>query len=122
MSEVLFYQMLFSAIELASFMFAVDESKGMSPSNNTAALSVLTVLLPTFLFCKLSESVSARLLAVADGFYACSWYCLNAKQQQLFWMPIQRAQKEFRMQGLGIVNCSLEIFLAVNNFVRCNDL
>lgn len=118
MSEVLFYQILFSAIELASFMFAVDESKGMSPSNNTAALSVLTVLLPTFLFCKLSENVSVRLLLIDDAFYGCSWYYLNASQQKLILMATQRAQKEFRMRGLGIVNCSLEMFLTVDSILE----
>lgn len=110
----IFYQMLFSAIDLASFIFAIDEKQGMSPSNATAVVGASTVLLPTFLFCMLSENVTLRLQEIGDAFYGCSWYYLDARQQRLFLLPIQRAQKELRLNGLNIVNCSLEIFSRVN--------
>lgn len=117
MNHVLFYQMLFTAIELASYMFAIDEAQAMSPSNITAILGALTVLLPTFLFCKLSENVTEALQVIGDAFYGCSWYRLSGKQQQLFLLPVQRAQKAFRMNGLGIVDCSLEVFASVNSVI-----
>lgn len=114
MSEVIFYQMLFSAIELASFLVAIDETKGLSPSNNTSVLGAFTVLFPTYLFCKFSENVTASLHRVGDAFYDCPWYNFKASQQKMFLLPIQRAQKEVRLNGLRIVDCSLEIFSSVN--------
>lgn len=114
MSEVIFYQVLLSAVELATFMFVIDRTDAMSPLNNVALIAILTILPQTFFFCKLSENITDRLEAIGNVFYGCSWYCLSAKQQQLFLLPIQRGQREFRMNGLGIVDCSLEIFWAVN--------
>lgn len=113
LSEIIFYQMLFSAIELASYMFAMDETQGMSLTNVTAVIGALTVLLPTYLFCKLSENVTAKLWMTGNAFYECSWYRLSAKQQKLVLLPIQRSSQEFRMNGLGIVDCSLAIFTTV---------
>lgn len=115
MGGVIFYQMLFSAIDLATFMFAIDETKGMNPSNSTAIEGALTVLLPSYLFCQLSENVTERLENIGDVFYGCSWYYLSAEQQQMFLLPIQRAEKKFRLNGLDIVDCSLEIFSRVNS-------
>lgn len=118
MSEVIFYQMLFSAIDLATFTFAIDQTQGMSPSNATAVVGASTVLLPSFLFCLLSENITLRLHVIADAFYECSWYYLSAKYQKLFILPIQRSQKELRLNGLGLVNCSLEIFSRVNRLIH----
>lgn len=114
MSVVIFFQMLFSAIELASFIFAIDEKKGMNLMNGTAILGGCCILMPTFLFCKLSDNVTASMQMIADAFYECSWYCLSAKQQTVFLLPIQRAEKKFRINGLGMVDCSLAIFASVN--------
>lgn len=114
-SEVIFYQMLFSAIDLATFMFAIDETKGMNPSNSTAIEGALTVLLPSYMFCVLSENVTGRFADIGNAFYGCPWYYLSAQQQKMFLLPIQRAQKEFRLNGLGMVDCSLEIFSRVNS-------
>lgn len=120
MSEVLFYQILLSAVELAAFMYVVDGGVAASPTNIAAVIGALTVFLPTLLFCKLSETVTVHLEAIGDTFYACSWYCLSARQQKLFMLPIERAHKVFRMQGMGIVDCSLAIFSSASVF-DCND-
>lgn len=114
MTEVIFFQMLFSAVELASFTFAVDETKGISATNNTSVIGASTVLIPSFLVCKFSETMTWHLQVIGDAFYECSWYCLGAKQQKLFLLPMQRAQKDFRINGLGIIDCSLEIFASVS--------
>lgn len=116
MSAVFFLQMLFSAVELASFISAVDETKGMNGMNNTAVVRASTVLLPTYHFCKQSDNTAGKLLTIGDAFFECSWYWLSARQQKLFLLPIARAQQEFRMTGLGIVSCTLQIFTAVSTF------
>lgn len=114
MNVVIFYQMLFSANELALFLFQIDAANAMSAYNFIPISGASTVLLPTFLFCKLSENMSAQLQTIGEAFYECSWYCLSARQQRGFLLPIQRAQKEVRMNGLDIVECSLENFSAVS--------
>lgn len=116
MSAVLFLQMLFSAVQLASFISTVDETKGMTGMNNVAIVRAATVLLPTYHFCNQSDIITGRLEMVGDAFFECSWYRLSTRQQRLFLLPVQRAQKEFRMNGLGIVDSSLLIFSAVNIF------
>lgn len=110
MSEAIFYQMLFSAIQLASFIFLVS----ITPANFTIVLGSMTVLLPTYLFCKLSENMADRLHLIENAFYGYSWYRLSVSEQKLFLLPIQRAQQKFQMNGLGIVDCSLQIFSKVN--------
>lgn len=60
-TDVIFYQMLFSAVILRTFLFAIDETKGMNTSNVTALVGTSTVLLPTFLFCMLSQNVTVRI-------------------------------------------------------------
>lgn len=113
LSETLFYQMLFSAVELAALIFTLDDTQGLSPTNITAVFGAATILVPTYLFCKFSENVTVCLEAIGDIFYRCSWYCATAAQRKMFLMAIQQAQMKFRMNGLGIVDCSLEIFLRV---------
>lgn len=114
LSEMIFYQLLFTAIELATFMFVVDETDVLSPASNVAIIAISTILVPTLLFCKLSENVTGCLEIVGDHFYGIPWYSLGPKQQKLFVLTIQRAQKQFRINGLGIVDCSLEIFALVS--------
>lgn len=115
MSAMLFLQMVLSAIEMASFLSAVDETKGISPSNNIAVLRALTVVMPTFHFCMQSDNITGHLEMVGDDFYGCSWRRFSVRQQMLILLSVQRAQKQFRINGLGIVDCSLETFSVVKS-------
>lgn len=122
---MIFCQLLCSAIELALYTFVIDGTAVMSPASNTAIIGAMTVLLPTFLFCKLSENMTDRLLKIGDVFYKCPWYRLSVRQQKLFLLPIQRGQMEYRISGLGIVECSLAIFTAVriySFYVKVSDI
>lgn len=116
MSTVLFCQLLFSALELAFFVVAIDANDVISSENASSLMAVLTILLPTYLFCNLVENVTVDLEVFADAFYECSWYNLSAKQQKMFLLPIQRGQADFRMTALHLVDVSLGLFLTVG---RC---
>lgn len=116
MSAALFCQLLFSAAELAMLFFVLNETNASSITNSVAIIAVSVVLMPSFVVCLLSEKVTGRLQAIGDGFCECAWYRLSAEQQQLFLLPIKRAQKECRLNGLGIVDCSLAVFASVNHF------
>lgn len=117
MSTVLFCQLLFSALELAFFVVAIEANDIMSLENVSSLMAVLTILLPTYLFCNLAENSTVDLEVSADAFYECSWYNLSTRQQRIFLLPIQRGQAEVRMNALGMVDVSLALFLAVSEWV-----
>lgn len=77
-------------------------------------LGITDVTFPTFVYCYLSENITSGLFTVGQSFYGCEWYRLPIDQQKLFNLPLARAQVEFRLKGLDIVDCSLGVFLSVN--------
>lgn len=114
MSPALFFQLLFSAIEMAFLCFVVESNVFFSFPPFVANVGSATVLLPTFFYCNLSKAVSTDLSAICDVFYNYSWYLMRANQQKHILFPIRRAQQEFRIKGLGIVQCSLGAFMSVS--------
>lgn len=71
-------------------------------------------IIANIFFCKLSENITTDLEEIGDAFYNCPWYFLAVSQQKTFVLPIHRSQKTYRLTGLGIVSCSLDIFLSVS--------
>lgn len=114
MSTVFFYQLLFCAINTAFFLFVIESCALFSLSTLVCFVGISSVLVPAFFFCKLSENVTFELEVIGDSFYDCSWYCLSVKQQKLFILVIGRSQKATRMNGLGIIQCSLGVFTSVS--------
>lgn len=113
MSPTLFYQLLMCAINLALLMFGINRQQTIDLNTSVLLLAVLCVLIPTFFYCQQSEKITTNLSSVTDCFYNYIWYVLPVKQQQYFRLPIQRAQKEFRLTGHDIIDCSLERFTSV---------
>lgn len=122
MSTVLFFQLLFTATAIAICMFAIGSNTLFGISSITSMIALTTVAAPTFILCLLSENLTADLHGIGNNYYSCAWYRLTAKQQQLFVLPIQRSQKEFRMTGLGLVDCSLRVFSSVRLKCLCFSL
>lgn len=116
MSSSLFFQLLFCAISLAVYMVAF--ASNLSPSMNLLmmVLGVSVTTAATSVYCYLSENITNSLEDAGDIFYGFPWYRLPAKQHILFQLPIRRAQKNFRLTGLGIVECSLSVLLQVRFF------
>lgn len=113
-SAVLFYELLLSAINLAWQLKVVAANSIFSILGITCFLAAVSVSVPTALYCKVSESLTGDLERIEDDFYDCSWYCLSVKHQQMFILPIARAQREYRMMGFGMIECSLATFTSVN--------
>lgn len=114
MSVGLFFQLLVCAASLALCMVGIEKS-GLSSTNFFLAMAgVVTTVTSTYIYCFLSENVASDLSAIGSIFYDCEWYRLPVKQQKLFGVAIQRAQKSFRMTGLGLVECSLRVFTSVS--------
>lgn len=113
MSPAIFYQLLLCAVILAVYLFIIQMNALFSLATFVSIQGILSVLGPTYIYCMLSENVTIKLYDIGDCFYEFGWYRLPIKQQKLFLLPIQRSQSEFRMMGLGLVDCSLGVFSAV---------
>lgn len=116
MNAVLFHQLLWCAIITATDLFVIQMIGGMNIMTALTAVNLSSALIPTFFYCKLSENITADLGGIDIILYGFVWYQLPLNQQKLFLWPIQRAQREVRLTGLGIFDCSLPTFLWVKHF------
>lgn len=114
MSPILFYQLLCCAVDIAVVLVAVDMHQLLRLGTLVSIEGVSCMLFQTFFFCKLSESITSKLYSIGDIFYEANWYTLPVRQQKWLILPIQRSQREFRLKGFGIIDCSLWIFLSVS--------
>lgn len=114
MGIVLFLQLVLSAVELGLCVYIINSNRLARFETIAASIGCLTVLISTFVYCLLSENMTADMATIGTSVYECAWFRLPVKQQKLAMLAIQRAQKEFRMTGLGFVRCSLEVFASVS--------
>lgn len=113
MSPVLFFLLLSYAIIIAIFLLdfeAVDEFTFVVYGMLTAFSNFVMQLV---IYSRLSENVTRDLFASGDLFYDSPWYQLAPNLQKLYALPILRSQREFRLTGLGIIECSLRVFASV---------
>lgn len=111
--SVLFTMMLMVTTGIAMNLFAIELNGVFSLQGLNAILASLFILMLMFGYCFASECVTSDLMEIGDIFYNSPWYRLPLKQQKLLTLPIQQAQREFRLSGLGLVDCSLEVFSSV---------
>lgn len=113
MSPLLFFLLLSYSIIIAVFLFNVEALDEL----NFVVFGILTALsqlvMQLVIYSRLSEYITEDLSATGDLFYESPWYRLSPKQQKLYILPILRSQREFRLMGLGIIECSLRICAAV---------
>lgn len=114
MSSTFFFQLLCSAINTAILLLAIDIDHLFTITTIAVMYGLVCVFVQTFFYCYLSEEVTSKLLSIGDIFYESAWYQLPVKQQQMVQFPILRSRKEFRLMGLGIINCSLWVFASVS--------
>lgn len=98
---------------MAIYMFGLESLTVGSAIFITTVAAAVCITSSTYLYCLLSESVTSELASAADAFYLSNWYKLPLHQEKLFVIPIRRAQKDYRMSGLGLVECSLGVFSSV---------
>lgn len=115
MSAGLFFQLLASAITFAVFMVGIETSPVKSLLFCVSVQGMTYNMLITYAYCLFSEMISADLAAIGDIFYGCAWYRMPVKQQNRLMLPIQRAQVEFRLYGLGFIECSLKTYTSVKS-------
>lgn len=118
MSAALFCQLLFCAITAAVLLVVIDMDNIFTFSTIISIEGILTVMPLTFFYCNQSENVTSELLSIGDYFYERAWYHLPLKHQKLIVLPIQRSSKVILFKGLGIIDCSLGVFITVREDAR----
>lgn len=114
MQGVIFYQLVTCVVFIAFSLFGFDQTvRSFNLNTSVCLLSLISAVTPTFIYCYYAESVTVDLLKIGDIFYESTWYELTYQEQKLLIPPIQRAQRVFRMNGYGLIDCSLGIFASV---------
>lgn len=117
MDSIIFTMALTVTVGTASELFAIELNEAFSFEAVNAMAYIAFVLALMYAYCSASERVTSYLLDVGEMFYNSAWYQLPVKQQKLLVLPIQRAEREFRLSGLGLFDCSLAVFSSVSNFI-----
>lgn len=114
MEVIIFNMTLTCTLVIAFNLYVLDASDSFNVDMLNASLDLLVIVALTFAYFYPSEQFTTNLLEIGDIFYDSTWYKqLTAKQQILIILAMQRAQREIRLTGLGLFNCSLPIFQAV---------
>lgn len=113
MQVILFSLTLDCIIVIAFNLYVLELTDAFGLQTIVALVDTSFTTLWAFAYYYLSEWITADLLDIGDTVYHSPWYRLPAKQQRLVMLPIERAQQEFRLTGLGLFNCSLAVFSSV---------
>lgn len=114
MDVPLFANLLTCATVIAFNLLLLEVSDHVDLSIAASLYDMGTVVAMTIIFCLLSELITAALLRIGDAFYESMWYRLPPRQQKLLGLPIQRSQRVFYFEGLGLIYSSLYTFVRVN--------
>lgn len=113
MSGIIF-NMLTSCIMFLVPMLVSLTHSFVIDSNLVVILDCLLVyLVLCFIYCYFSENMTTTSFEIGDVVYNSLWYEMSMKQQKAMILMIARSQKEFRLTGLELVECSLPTFLLV---------
>lgn len=113
MEMIIFKITLTCTIVIASSLFVLELNVFLSIEALIAFINLICVLMPMVIYCYLSEWVTSDLLEIGDIFYNSPWHQLPSKEQRLVALPIGRAQRMFRLRGVGLIDCSLAVFSSV---------
>lgn len=120
MQSILFYQLVNCGIFIAFGLFGMDQSlREINFDTFMCLAALICALIPIFIYCYHADGLSEDLLEIGDIFYATKWYKLSNQEQKIMMLPIQRAQRIFRLNGYKVIDCSLETFLTVNPRYNC---
>lgn len=113
MELILFTMTITCSVVLAFSLFVIDFCGVFSYDALNATLNSILILAVMFTYCYLSEGMTSDLVGIGNIFYNSQWYRLRVKEQKLMALPIQRAQRAYRLKGLHLYDCSLAVFSSV---------
>lgn len=118
MSGVLFYQLLSCIMFLAlSFLF-VDNAERIDTALILNFQCLVMYMIVCYLYCDLSEKITENSFEISKIAYESIWYEFTPKHRKALVLIIMRSQKDFRLNGFGLVNCSLPRFLMVSIYLE----
>lgn len=94
-------------------MVGIETNRALGIHFFASMAGLSTFMASTDVYCLFSEQITENLSDIGSTFYAYPWYRLPSKQQKRFMFLIRHAQNVFRITGLGIIECSLNVFLSV---------
>lgn len=115
MDEVLFYILLACSSIIAFDLIALESNDIFSLETAVTLYDLNTILAMTFIYCYSSEQITLMLYNIGDIFYNSMWYQLPVALQKPVIFPILRSSRVFRLRSLGLIDCSLPVFLSVNS-------
>lgn len=113
MKVTLFNSTFTCVICIAFNLFVIELIESVNVEMMVAFIDIGFVIGLTFAYFYLAEWITSDLLSIGDHFYSSAWFQLPVKQQKLLALPIQQAQRELRLKGLGLFDCSLPVFSSV---------
>lgn len=116
MNMILFNITLACSTNIACNLYVLELNAAINVEAIAAFLNMFVILGLTFGYYYFAERITQDLLSIGDAFYGSAWYRLEGKNQKLLMLPIMRAQRVFRLSGLGIFYCSLSVFSKVRCF------
>lgn len=113
MTVILFGMTLLCTAAIALDLLAIELNDVVSLDRMNAIIDAFAMMSNMFAYSYLSEFISSDLIEIGDFFYNLAWYNLSVDKQKLLVLPIQRAQRVFRLNGMGLCDCSLEFLSTV---------
>lgn len=113
MSGILFNILLSCVLLLALSLFSLNQSIVLNVRLAANLNLLLIYLMACYIYSYFSEAVTTNSFKIGDDVYNSLWNEMPVKQQKVIILIINRSQKEFRLRGLGMIDCSLAKFLAV---------
>lgn len=103
---------------LALVLFSLNESVVVNSDLILNVQCLTTYTVNAYIYSYFSENITMKSFEVGDLAYEPLWYKMPMSQQKAVILIINQSQKEFRLTGLGMFDCSLLTFSAV----RISDL
>lgn len=113
MGIILFILLVSYGVIIAIFLFGLELVDIYRVEAFGLMIALGNLLTQLVIYCAFSENVTTNLLSTGDFFYGSPWYRLPVHFQKVYIFSIRRAQREFRLTGLGIIECSLGVFASV---------
>lgn len=112
-SAILFSVLNSFVLFLTLNFFSFDQSTGIDFGLivNLVGLSVYLTL--GYTYCYFSEAITTKSFGIGADTYDLLWNEMTMQQQKATMLIIGKSQQEFRLTGLGLVDCSMETFLSV---------
>lgn len=117
MGPIFFNVALTCIIVIACSLFVIESNDSLSFEIIVALLDMFSLVGLIFAYFYLSERITTNLMDIGNIFYHSAWDRLSIRQQGLLILPLQRAQREFRLRSVGLFDCSLPVFSSVWNFL-----